>query len=70
MKYKKVIIFIILFYLKANLNAQNQQEADSLVKVLNEQEDFSDSLITATLFKIVVTSSSPQDILNYSELYT
>lgn len=66
-KYKKIILIVLTIVLFKGLNAQNQHAADSLKKVLTEQNSFSDSLIITTLFKITLASSSPDEIQQYAD---
>ncbi|MEL6561304.1 MAG: hypothetical protein AAFQ94_24160, partial [Bacteroidota bacterium] len=48
--------------------AQNQQKADSLILVLSEQDDFSDSLLMVTILQIILYSSQNEEIIKYAEL--
>ncbi|WP_420573218.1 tetratricopeptide repeat-containing sensor histidine kinase [Kordia sp.] len=63
----KTISFFFLL-LCFNLSGQNQKKADSLKHIFNEREIVSDSIATQLIAQIIVKSSSPEEILIYSDV--
>lgn len=54
--------------LAETLYPQNQKKADSLKILLGQNKNISDSAITYILHQIILGSSSPEEILKYSDL--
>ncbi|WP_430413135.1 tetratricopeptide repeat-containing sensor histidine kinase [Kordia sp.] len=51
-----------------NLCGQNQKKADSLKRIFHEKEILSDSVATGLLSQIIIKSSSPEEMLTYSDV--
>jgi len=62
------ILTIIVIALTNQSIAQTLDKADSLKRIVSDPEELSDSLIAKTIFEIIVVSSSPDEILEYTDL--
>lgn len=69
MMFKSLILSLyILFFLTSGIHSQNQKEADSILGILNQDKNISDSISTNLIYLLTIKSSLPEDKLTYADL--
>jgi two-component system, NarL family, sensor kinase len=61
------ILFHCLLFAVNESNCQNQREADSLIQMLERRDNANGSVRMRLLYLIMIKSSSPDDVLKYSD---